>query len=62
MLIKCNWKTCINNKNEICKAETIELKSFDYEDDNEELEGLQCKSYKYDSFWMCPKGREVDAR
>ncbi len=61
-LVKCHWKTCINYKNGVCKAPEIELETFDYEEDNEELEGLKCSSYKYDSFWMCDKGREVDAK
>jgi hypothetical protein len=52
MLIKCSWKTCVNYKDGVCKAKAIELKSFDYEEDNEELEGLKCSAYKYDSFWM----------
>ncbi|WP_238860919.1 DUF1540 domain-containing protein [Clostridium sp. YIM B02569] len=62
MLVRCQWKTCINYKDGMCKAPAIELKSFDYEEDNEELEGLKCDSYKYDSFWMCEKGREVDSK
>ena len=61
MLIKCNWKTCKHYKNTMCKADAVELKSFDYEEDNEELEGLKCSSYKYDYFWMCENGREVDS-
>lgn len=61
LLVKCNWKTCKYYKDEMCKADAIELKSFDYEEENEELEGLKCSTYKYDSFWMCEKGREVDA-
>lgn len=52
MLIKCSWKTCVNYKDGVCKAKAIELKSFDYEEDNEELEGLKCSAYKYDFFWM----------
>ncbi|OOM75123.1 hypothetical protein CLPUN_35600 [Clostridium puniceum] len=62
MLVKCEWKACRNYKDGICRAEVIELKSFDYEEDNEELEGLKCSSYKYDSFWMCENGREVDSK
>lgn len=62
MLVKCNWKICKHNKDEMCKADAIELKSFDYEEDNEELEGLNCSSYEYDPFWDCERGREVDAR
>lgn len=58
--MKCNWKTCKYYKDRMCKAETIELKSFDYEENNEELEALKCSRYKYDPFWMCDKGREVD--
>lgn len=46
----------------MCKADIVELKSFDYEEDNEELEGLKCRTYEYDSFWMCENGREVDAK
>lgn len=62
LLIKCNWRTCKNYKDGVCRADSIELKSFDYEEDNEELEGLKCATYEYDSFWMCDKGREVDVR
>jgi hypothetical protein len=51
--IKCDWKTCINCKDGKCQAESIELKSFDYEEEKEELEGLKCTSYRYDSVWMC---------
>lgn len=61
MLIKCNWKTCRYYKDKMCKANVIELKSFDYEEENEELEGLKCSTYKYDYFWMCENGREVDS-
>lgn len=62
-LIKCDWKTCVNNKDCMCRSEAIELNSFDYEtEENEELEGLKCSSYKYDEFWMCDNGREVDAK
>ena len=61
MLVKCKWKTCKYYKDEICKADVIELNSFDYEEDNEELEGLKCSNYKYDCFWMCEYGREVDS-
>lgn len=62
MLIKCEWKTCINYKKGICKAAVIELESFDYEEEHEELEGLKCGSYKYDYFWMCDNGRQVNVR
>lgn len=62
MIVKCHWKTCVNYKSGICKAADIELETFDYEEENEELEGLRCSSYKYDSFWMCNEGREVDAK
>jgi len=55
MIVKCNWKTCRNNKNRICNAEIIELKDFDYEEDEKELEGLKCSSYEYDSCWTCKK-------
>ena len=61
LLIKCNWKTCKYYKDEMCKSNVIELKSFDYEEENEELEGLKCSTYKYDYFWMCENGREVDS-
>ena len=37
MLVKCNWKTCKSNKNEMCKADAIELKSFDYEEDDDDI-------------------------
>ena len=60
MLVKCNWKTCKHYKDGMCKAKAIELKSFDYEEENEELEGLKCSSYEYDSFWNCERGGEVD--
>ncbi len=50
LLIKCNWRTCKNYKDGVCRADSIELKSFDYEEDNEELEGLKCATYEYDSF------------
>lgn len=62
MLVKCNWKTCRSYKDGMCKAEAIELESFDYEEENEELEGLKCSSYCYDPFWMEPRGREVDSK
>lgn len=62
MLVKCKWKTCKYYKDEMCKAEAIELSTFDYEENNEELEGLKCSAYKYDSFWMCENGREVDSK
>lgn len=50
--VKCEWKTCVNYENGLCNAENIELKSFDYEEEKEELEGLKCSSYKYDNDWM----------
>ena len=53
MLINCNWKTCRYCKETICESESIELKSFDYEEENEELEGLKCNTYKYNPFWLC---------
>lgn len=62
MLLKCDWKICKHYKDEMCKADMVELKSFDYEEDNEELEGLKCRTYEYDPFWMCENGREVDAK
>lgn len=53
MLVKCNWKTCIDYKNGFCGAPAIELKSFDYEDDEGVgQEGLLCSGYKYDTDWM----------
>lgn len=60
--VKCQWKTCINFKGGECYADSIELKTFDYEEEKEEREGLNCGSYKYDSIWMIPKGREVDLK
>lgn len=60
MLVKCNWKTCQYYKNGMCRAGEVKLKSFDYEENNEELEGLKCSTYKYDPLWMNEKGREVE--
>jgi hypothetical protein len=37
----------------MCKAEAIELDSFDYDDEEgEEKEGLKCTGYQYDRDWM----------
>jgi hypothetical protein len=62
LLVQCQWKTCINYKDGFCEAPAIKLITFDYKEDNEELEGLQCATYKYDPFWMEPIGRKVDTK
>lgn len=60
MIVKCNWKTCINCKKGICNRAAINLISFDYEENNEEeCQGLMCNEYKYNPLWM-DKGYSVD--
>lgn len=54
MLVKCSGITCINNKNGMCGAESIEMIDFDYFEDaegkrKEEYEDkMVCSNYKYD--------------
>lgn len=62
MSVKCQWKTCVNYKDGMCKAPAVELKSFDYEEEDEEKEGLKCETYEYDPVWMEPVGRKVDSK
>lgn len=52
MLVKCNWITCKSNNRGMCMKEAISLESFDYDEDEEEKEGLKCSDYQYHTDWV----------
>ncbi|OPJ58525.1 DUF1540 domain-containing protein [Clostridium chromiireducens] len=53
MVVKCAFKTCLYYNKGKCNRMCIELISFDYVDEkNEDIQGLSCKGFKYNSSWM----------
>lgn len=57
MIVKCGAKTCKYYRNNICCADEIEMKDFDWycDDINDYVDEMKCTTYENDRDWTYRK-------